>query len=123
MKAFLGEIERRQLKYRTKKVMEYLKENRKVAGHVPFGYRRVGDELVEVPEEQEIIRIANEIYAKTGKLKPVVEFLNSNRYRTRNGKPWTYEQVKCLIKGYKPRRQKKRSEIADIIKAFVLSLD
>jgi site-specific DNA recombinase len=46
MKSFLGEMERRQVKYRTKKAMEYKKSQGAVVGSIPFGYRREGSALV-----------------------------------------------------------------------------
>ena len=49
MKAFLGEIEWRQVKYRTKKAMEFKKAQGSIVGSVPYGYRRLKDYLV--PEE------------------------------------------------------------------------
>jgi DNA invertase Pin-like site-specific DNA recombinase len=47
MKSFLGEMERRQVKYRTKKAMEYKKARAEVVGSIPYGYRRNGKSLVE----------------------------------------------------------------------------
>jgi DNA invertase Pin-like site-specific DNA recombinase len=51
MKAFLGEMERRQVKYRTKKAMEFKKAQGSVVGSVPYGYRRLQDRLE--PDEAE----------------------------------------------------------------------
>ena len=45
MKAFLGEMERRQVKYRTKKAMEFKKAQGAVVGSVPYGYRRIENRL------------------------------------------------------------------------------
>ncbi len=45
MRAFIGEMERRQVKDRTKKAMEHKKRNGEVVGSIPYGYRRVEDRL------------------------------------------------------------------------------
>ena len=54
MKAFMGEMERRQVKYRTKNAMQHKKEKGQVVGHVGYGYTRQGDTLVPVEEEQAV---------------------------------------------------------------------
>ena len=56
MKAFLGEMERRQVKYRTKKALQHKKAHGEVVGAVPFGYRREGKDLVPDLNEQAIIK-------------------------------------------------------------------
>ena len=56
MKAFLGEMERRQIKYRTKKALEYKKGNGEVVGAIPYGYRREGKDLVPDLNEQAVTR-------------------------------------------------------------------
>jgi len=62
----LGEMERRQVKYRTKKAMEYKKQKGEVVGSIPYGFARKGKDLIPVEKEQEIIRIINRLY-KQGK--------------------------------------------------------
>jgi site-specific DNA recombinase len=68
MKAFLGEMERRQVKFRTKKAMEYKKGQGSVVGAISYGYKRNGNGLVEEPHEQTIIRIVNELFLEDRKL-------------------------------------------------------
>jgi len=47
MKAFLGEMERQQLKYRTKRAMEFKKNQGAIVGAIPYGYKRNGNGLEE----------------------------------------------------------------------------
>jgi len=102
MKAFFGEMERRQVKYRTKKALEHKKAHGQVTGSVPYGYRREGKELVPDLNEQALIRKANELYHVQGKkLAEVVRFLNDTGKRTRTGKPWQPNQVTKLIEKYR----------------------
>ena len=72
MKAFLGEMERRQVKYRTKKAMEYKKKQGSVVGAVPYGYRRNGKGLEPDEGEQAAICFINACYAKSFKLKTIL---------------------------------------------------
>ena len=122
MKAFMSEMERRQVKYRTKRAMEHLKNNGKVAGEIPYGYKRVNDELVRVEEEQAVIKQANALYEKGFNLSQIARKLTKMGKLTRNGKPWTAQQVKRLLNGY-TRVQRRRSNLGETIKDFILSMD
>lgn len=119
MRAFLSEMERRQIKYRTKKALEHKKAKGEVVGQVPYGYRRVGDRLVEDEEEQKIIKKINRMYKLGKSLNAIAKALNDSGYRTKAGTPWTAQQVKRLINGYESKR---KSANADKIKSFILSL-
>ena len=122
MKAFLGEMERRQVKYRTKRAMEHLKEKGQVVGQVPYGSKRDGDDLVEVPEEQVVIRKANRLHAKGLKLADIVRGINRGGHRTRTGKPFKSNQVRRMLANYVPTRRSKRSKLGEEIKRFVLAV-
>lgn len=62
MKAFLGEMERRTIKYRTRKALEHKKLNGQVTGQVPYGFARIGKDLVPIEEEQWVIKLVNGFY-------------------------------------------------------------
>lgn len=119
MRAFLSEMERRQIKYRTKKALEHKKAKGEVVGQVPYGYRRAGDRLVEDEEEQSIIKKINRMYKLGKSLNAIAKALNDSGYRTKAGTPWTAQQVKRLIRGYESRKSNANT---DKIKAFILSL-
>lgn len=119
MRAFLSEMERRQIKYRTKKALEHKKAKGEVVGQVPYGYRRVGDRLVEDEEEQKIIKKINRMYKLGKSLNAIAKALNDSGYRTKAETPWTAQQVKRLIRGYESRKSNANT---DKIKAFILSL-
>jgi len=123
MKAFIGEIERRQVKYRTKKAMEYKKQKGGVVGHIPYGYKRQGDSLILHQDEQETIKVVNRIYKRGKNLSFVVRRLIELGYKTREGKGFAAEQVKRLIKEYVPVYSAQNgSKIAAEIKEFILSI-
>jgi DNA invertase Pin-like site-specific DNA recombinase len=58
-------------------------------GVVPFGYRLADDgvRLVEVPEEQEVIRLARSLRAEGRSLRAVAKELTARGIRGRSGKP------------------------------------
>jgi site-specific DNA recombinase len=100
MRAFLGEMERRQVKYRTKKAMEHKKANGEVVGTVPFGYLREGKELIR-------------------RLVDIVRSLNDQGKRTRTGRLWTPTQVKRLITDYQGCFKKLNTRLSIATRRFI----
>ena len=122
IRAFSGEIERRQVKYRTRRALQHMKAQGQVVGRVPYGWRREGNQLVEVPAEQGVIALANRLYRKGLKLAEVVRRIAKTGYRSRSGRPFTAQQVKRMIEGYVDTRAKKRSRLGKEIRDFVLAI-
>jgi site-specific DNA recombinase len=106
MKAFLGEIERRQVKYRTRKAMEYKKSEGHVVGSIPYGYVREGNVLAEVEHEQVVIQLVNRLHGEGATLSEISRTLKSQNITTRAGKVWKPEQIKRLIDGYEDKWKK-----------------
>jgi len=123
MKAFMGEMERRQVRSRTKKAMEHMKKNGRVVGDIPFGFKREGDLLVEIPGEQSIITQINEMYSRGMNLSSIVRTLNGEGIKTRSGNEWDTTQVRRLIEGYKPTRKRRKTNHGETIKEFILSME
>ena len=119
MKAFLGEMERRQVKYRTKRAMEFKKSQGAVVGSVPYGYRRNGNGLQEDPEEQEVIRIVNQLYKKSPRLVDICRILEERNIKARNGRSFTSQQVKRLITGYQNSFVKANGTLGRHIRRFI----
>jgi site-specific DNA recombinase len=107
MKIFFGEIERRQVKHRTKNALRYKRENGFRTGGIPYGYREVVTQtadktvrtLIVEESEQNIIGTVNEMYRNGSRLVEIVSHLN-NTVETRTGKAWIASQVKRLITDY-----------------------
>ena len=76
MKAFLGEMERRQVKDRTKRAMQHKKENGEVIGRVPYGFDRADDKLMPNAEEQAIRKFANDLYQQGFKVADIARRMN-----------------------------------------------
>lgn len=123
MKAFMGEMERRQVKSRTKKAMEHMKKNGRVVGDIPFGFKREGDLLVEIPEEQSVIAQVNDMYSRGMNLSSITKKLNRDGIMTRNGNEWDSTQVRRLIDGYKQTRKRRKTNHGETIKEFILSME
>jgi site-specific DNA recombinase len=129
MKAFMGEMERRQVKYRTRKAMEHKKRNGHLTGAVCYGY---SEKSVEVPgrdkplkvlepyePEQQVIRMVNALYLDGKRLVEIVAHLNSDGILTREQKPWTPQQVKRLISRYESCFKKTKTRISAATRQFI----
>jgi len=119
MKAFLGEMERRQVKYRTKKAMQHKKAHGQIVGSVPYGYERQGNDLVPVLSEQAVIKTSNTMYQAGTKLVGIVERLNTQGTLTREGKPWTPTQVRRLIDSYSNAFKKAKTKLSTATRQFI----
>ncbi len=119
MKAFLGEMERRQVKYRTKRAMEYKKSQGAVVGSVPYGYSREDNGLVLNLHEQGVVKLINGLYRRPMRLSDICNHLQQKGIKTRNGKAFTSEQVKRIITGYENTFVKMNTRLSQNIRSFV----
>jgi len=119
MKAFLGEMERRQVKYRTRKAMEHKKSKGKVAGTVSYGFERQGNDLIPNLREQSTIRTVNSMYQSGSRLVDIVRHLNEQGILTRATKEWTPQQVKQIVQGYRNTFKKSQTKLSTATRAFI----
>jgi len=130
MKAFLGEMERRQVKHRTKQAMQFKKEQNNLVGAVPFGYDAIDTgeinknakplyDLVENKEEQETIKTINSMYQKNYSLSKICRELTKKNKRSRNGAEFQPMQVKRVIKNYRTRYSHKTTKTGALLKQFI----
>jgi len=122
MRSFLGEMERRQVKYRTKKAMEHKKNQGEVVGSIPYGYRRAGDRLEPEGTEQGVISLVQGLYTQGQGLTDICRQLNSQGIKTRVGNDFTPEQVKRTIPGYVNTYAKTQSRLSQEIRNFVTAI-
>ncbi len=119
MKAFLGEMERRQVKWRTKKAMQHKKDHGQVVGSVPYGCRREGNDLIPDLQEQAVIKQVNTMYQSGNRLVDIVSSLNAQGITTREGNPWRSEQVKRLIDSYSGKFKKAQTKVGTAVRTFI----
>ncbi len=119
MRAFMGEMERRQVKHRTKKAMEFKKSNGQVVGSIPYGYRREGKDLMPDLNEQATTKTICQLYEKGTKLSGIVRTLNGQGQKTRTGKPWTPTQVKRIIPEYRGSFKKSKTKVGVATRQFI----
>ena len=119
MKAFLGEMERRQVKYRTRSAMEHMKAQGAVVGSIPYGFTRSGDALIENETEQNTIHEVNRLYCEGNTLSDICRELTAQDRLTRKGTPFTVMQVKRLITGYQETFKRQSTAMGSTIKDFI----
>ena len=119
MKAFMGEMERRQIKHRTKKALQHKKGNGQCVGTVPYGFQREGDQLIPLTHEQAVIRQANELYQAGCRLVDITNRLNDSGRTTRAGKGWTPMQVKRLLTAYEETFKKGTTKVGQATRQFI----
>ena len=122
MNSFMGEMERRQIKYRTKRALQYKKQKGEVVGSVPYGFKRNGIGLVECANEQKVIAYANRLYLKGHSIAHICRELADNGYKTRTGKDFYAQQVKRLLCGYVNKWSKNTTQLSSQIRNFVTSV-
>ena len=96
------DLERNLISDRTKDVLQYKKQKNIVyTNNTPYGFDRVGDELVENPVEQRLIKKVNTLrYKKKQSYGDIVKFLNRNNYKTKKGKDFNKNNVVSLLKNH-----------------------
>ena len=93
MLAGFAEFERGLIRERTAAGMAQLKATGKVYGHTPYGFDRIGDELVPNADEQAVMRRITAMRGKGLSLGKIANALNADGVMTKRGATWTAMQV------------------------------
>lgn len=119
MRAFMGEMERRQIKHRTRKAMQFKRSKGEVVGAIPYGCRRNGATLEPLADEQSTIAQVNEKYHAGDRLAEIVRWMNETGIPTRAGTPWTAAQARKLIRDYAGSFRKTTSRMGTATRQFI----
>jgi DNA invertase Pin-like site-specific DNA recombinase len=66
-------------------------------GSPAFGQRSVDGELIEDPQEQEIIELIRRHHKSGKSLQQIADWLNQNEYQTKRGQQWQRSSVKRVL--------------------------
>jgi DNA invertase Pin-like site-specific DNA recombinase len=122
MRAFMGEMERRQVKYRTKRAVEYKRRQGAVVGAIPYGFRRNGNGLEVDCGEQSVILLVNDLYQTSYTLTSICRALRERDITTRNGRAFTPQQVKRLIAGYENAFSRSDLKLSRHLRQFITAI-
>jgi DNA invertase Pin-like site-specific DNA recombinase len=85
---------------RTKDTLKVKKENGKVYSPTPFGFDRVGNDLIENKKEKRLLRKMLRLKENGKSYGDVSKYLTKNRHKTKSGGKWTRENVYSVLKTF-----------------------
>ena len=96
----LYEMELELIRDRTKDTLKVKKENGKVYSPTPFGFDRVGNDLIENKKEKRLLRKMLRLKENGNSYGDVSKYLTKNRHKTKSGGKWTRENVYSVLKTF-----------------------
>ena len=96
----LYEMELELIRDRTKDTLKVKKENGKVYSPTPFGFDRVGNDLIENKKEKRLLRKMLRLKENGFSYGDVSKYLTKNRHKTKSGGKWTRENVYSVLKTF-----------------------
>ena len=94
----MAEFERAQISERTAGALAHLRTNRRVYGHVPFGWRREDAALVEVPREAWALMVSRRMRKDGASLRRIGEWLRDEGFAPRQGgNAWRKQTVAQVL--------------------------
>ena len=96
----LYEMELELIRERTKDTLKVKKENNKVYSPTPYGFDRVGDDLIENKKEKRLLNKMFRLKDNGLSYGKICNYLKRNRHKTKNGKKWTPNNVYSVMKSH-----------------------
>lgn len=96
----LYEMELELIRDRVKDTLKVKKENGKVYSPTPFGFDRVGDNLIENKKEKRLLRKMFRLKDKGFSYGDISKYLTKNRHKTKSGGKWTRQNVYSIMKKF-----------------------
>ena len=96
----LYEMELELIRDRTKDTLKMKKENNKVYSPTPYGFDRVGDDLVKNKKEKRLLNKMFRLKDSGLSYGKICNYLKRNRHKTKNGKYWTPSNVYSVMKSH-----------------------
>ena len=96
----LYEMELELIRDRTRDTLKMKKENNKVYSKVPYGFDRVGDDLVKNKKEKRLLNKMFRLKDNGLSYGKICDYLKRNRHKTKNGKKWTPSNVYSVMKSH-----------------------
>jgi len=101
-----AELERNLIGERTAFALAHKKLHRQVFNHVPYGFERVEDMLVELPGEMAVVRLMHERRADGWSLGMIAAALNEDHVATKHSGRWHARTIKNILESSLYERQK-----------------
>ena len=85
---------------RVRDTLKVKKDNGKVYSPTPFGFDRVGDDLVENKKEKRLLRKMFRLKDKGFSYGDISKYLTKNRHKTKSGGKWSRQNVYSIMKKF-----------------------
>ena len=96
----LYEMELELCKERTRDTLRMKKSLNKVYSPTPYGFDRVGDDLIENKKEKRLLRKMLRLKENGYSYGDLVKYLTKNRHKTKSGGKWTRGNVYSVLKTF-----------------------
>jgi len=96
--AVLNEFERDQVSERTKAALDHKKRSGLVYSPVPYGFKRNGNRLHPVHEEQKVIKLMHQWRSQGKSFRRIADALTEQDIPTKNGGKWYPATVRGILK-------------------------
>lgn len=97
MLGVIGQWERETIGERTSFALGYKRAQRKAYGPVPFGYRRVGDDLEPDTRQQEALAMMRAMFKSGSSLRQIASALHERDIKPSRGLVWHAASVKAVL--------------------------
>ena len=91
-------------------------------GSVPYGYRRNGNGLEKDAGEQAVVSLVTNFYRRFSRLHDICRVLKEKHITTRNGRPFSPQQVKRIVTGYENCFSKENTRLSQNIRQFISAI-
>jgi len=95
--AVLNEFERDQVSERTSAILQHKKAKLEAYSPTPYGYRRVGNRLVEDPKEKEVVQMIQKLREEGCSLRQIAGRLNEAGIPSKKGGKWYASSVRYIL--------------------------
>jgi site-specific DNA recombinase len=115
MLGVVAQWERERIAERVEHALAYKRQNQKVYGHTPFGYRREGDRLIPNPETLAALVRARTMHAQGASLRQIGAMLASSGLKPpRGGDKWHANSVREMLRSRMANEIEERQQIAEL---------
>ena len=94
------QLEISQLSEKTSDTLQMMKGNNKVYSPTPYGFDRIGDDLVKNKKEKRLLNKMFRLKDSGLSYGKICNYLKRNRHKTKNGKYWTPSNVYSVMKSH-----------------------
>jgi len=96
--ASVSQWERETIAERTSEALQYKKASGKIYGEIPYGFLRVGDDLIEDENEQRVITLMQSLKDQGYSYRAIARELENDGILTKKGNTrWSHKTVKKII--------------------------